>query len=646
MDFEIPGHFTGSPDREGSVSDSKVWGKLLANTLDYERTVPFYLGSPFELRHRYRIHLPPACVLESVPRSREVRSVCGTFTRTVRAVGDDPVRDLEIDFHTRIHRPRVEAGDFDAFRQFHEDVGQAYRVWLTLRPADDLEDAPLLEAVLCWAPEDGASAATLARLYHQNRRDADARRVLKRAVFYHPDVAALWELRVQSAADSREREQMQRELVRRFPQETKYALDLGALLVGEGNQKEARTILQRVTEDGTPAQQAQAHYHLARSYYRRDEPGKALKHLNAAEDADADAVHTVRACLLRGNACEELGKPADAARAYKAALLIEPDAELALDALVRLELLVNRKKEALDYLRRYTLAVGDQPAGLLLAAGHHLRLDRYDDALDLAGRALESKHADKAHRIVGLVFWKRGELVRAAEHLARAERDAAVLEALLDLALATGNLADVPALLAEAEKVDGPTADLRRRTEQARRVLERRAQLGKDLPVPSGKEKEWRAALDAVACAEGAPPARVEALVSQALGQGVEPGPALALRGRLALEHGRLGAALADAERAVASSPRCPAGYFVRGRVRLERNQPGALADLTKAADLSERGNAEILHTLAEALFREGRTREALAAQRDAVKLRPRDPEMVNQLGRFEKAAGNGGARN
>jgi tetratricopeptide (TPR) repeat protein len=644
MDFEVPGHFTGSGDKEGSVSDSKVWGKLLANPLDYERTAPFYLGAPFELRHTYRIHLPPACVLETVPRSREARSAWGTFTRTVRPGDGDAVRDLEIEFHTRMDRTRVEAKDFDAFRKFHEEVGQAYRVWLTLKPALELDDAPLLEFMLHGAPEDSASAAALARLYLKHHKDADARRVLRQAVYYHPDDAGLWELRVKAAADPAEREEAHRELVRRFPDDTRNVLELGAFLVGEGKQKEARALLEGVTQDGTPAQKAQAHYHLARSYYRRDQPAKVLEHLDAAEHADADAVHTTRACLLRGNACEELGRPADAARAYKEALEIEPDAELALDALIRLELAVNHQKEALDYLRRYTLAVGDEPAGLLLAADYHLRLDRFDDALDLAGRALASKHAAKAERILGLVHVKRGEPAPAAEHLAKAERDAVVLEALLGLALETGKLGEVPALLKEAEKVDRPTGDLRRGAERARRVVERRAQLGEELSAPAGKEKAWGLALDAVACAE-AMPSRREALVARALAQGVEPGPALALRGRLYLEHGRLGPALADAERAVTLSPRYAVGYFVRGRVRLERNAPGALADLAKAAELSARGDAEVLHTLAEALFREGCVQEALAAQRDAVKLRPKDPEMAEQLSRFEKASG-GGVRN
>jgi tetratricopeptide (TPR) repeat protein len=593
------------------------------------------------LRHRYRVHLPPACVLETVPRNREIRSAWGTFTRTVRPSGEDPERDLEITFHTRIDRARVEAEDFDAFRKFHEDVGQAYRVWLTLKPALDLEDAPLLEFVLHGAPEDSASAAALARLYLKHHRDRDARRVLKRAVYYQPDDATLWELRVKASADPAEKEEAHRELVRRFPEETRNALELGAFLVGEGKQKEARTILERVTEDGTPAQKAQAHYHLARSYYRRDQAEKALEHLDAAERADEEAVRTVKACLLRGNACEELGRPTDAARAYQAALDIEPDAELALDALVRLELAVNHKKDALDYLRRYTLSVGDEPAGLLLAAGYHLRLDRYEDALDLAGRARSSRFAAKAERILGLAYWKKGEQAPAAEHLAKAERDAAVLEALLGLALESGKLTDVPAFLQEAEKVDRPTGDLRRAAERARRVLERRAQLGKELPAPRGKEKEWGLALDAVACAE-AIPSRAEALVARALGQGMEAGPALALRGRLYLEHGRLGLALADAERAVTLSPRYATGYFVRGRVRLERTTPGALADLAKAAELSNRGDPDVLHALAEALFREGRIQEALAAQRDAVKLRPKDPEMVEQLSRFEKASGSG----
>ena len=35
--FAIGDHFTGETDKEGSVADSKVWGKFLAYNLDYDR---------------------------------------------------------------------------------------------------------------------------------------------------------------------------------------------------------------------------------------------------------------------------------------------------------------------------------------------------------------------------------------------------------------------------------------------------------------------------------------------------------------------------------------------------------------------------------------------------------------------------------
>src|SRR5262249_10563192 len=70
MAFEIAAHFSGSPDREGSVSDSKVWAKLLAFNLDYDREAALQFYAPFESEHRYVIHLPPAYHLEGLPRDR------------------------------------------------------------------------------------------------------------------------------------------------------------------------------------------------------------------------------------------------------------------------------------------------------------------------------------------------------------------------------------------------------------------------------------------------------------------------------------------------------------------------------------------------------------------------------------------------
>jgi transglutaminase-like putative cysteine protease len=652
MTFEVPSHFTGSPDLEGSLSDSKLWGRLLAYNLDYERTLPLNLGSPFELRHRYVVHLPPAYVLDSVPREREIRSAWGSFRRTVKTTAsEDTVREVEIVFHTRLDKPLVEPADFDAFRKFHEEVGQAYRVWLTLKPTQDLDDAPALEAVLWWAPDDTASATALARLYQKHHRDADARRVLKRVLHYHPDDVTLQELRVKCAADPEDEEAALRELASRFPDDCRYSIELAALLVGLGRQREAREILEPLAREGPAAQRALASFNLARSYFRRDQPEKALVHLDEAEEADADSVHSVRACLLRGSILEELARPADAARAYEAALAIDRDAELPLQSLTRLALVINDRRRAIDYLRRYILAVGDDPGGLLKAAEFCLLLERWEDALDLAVRAGERSFSARSHRVQGLALWHRGDLAGAAGHLQQAERDAAVLTAMLHVCLGLGNLSGVQDLLREADKVAKPTAELRSTAERVRGVLIRRQNLDKVAPAPMGKEKEWAEALDAVACAEdalanGELAARLESLRERACAGTPVPGPALALRGRFSLEHGKLQAALADAEHAIRLSANDAAGYYVRGRVRQERGSPGALDDLRQAASLSNRGNPDVLHALADSLFQAGRVDEAVAAQKEAVKLKPRDRDMIEQLGRFEKAGHPGGVRN
>jgi Flp pilus assembly protein TadD len=75
----------------------------------------------------------------------------------------------------------------------------------------------------------------------------------------------------------------------------------------------------------------------------------------------------------------------------------------------------------------------------------------------------------------------------------------------------------------------------------------------------------------------------------------------------------------------------------VRGRVGLERNSAGSLADLERAVELSGRKNADALSALAEAQLRAGRREQALATQREAVKLRPEDKELQAQLSLWEK---------
>src|SRR5262249_25021221 len=271
------------------------------------------------------IQLPPAYYLESLPKNRTVQSRWGTFTAKISTPDKgEAIRRLEVVFHTRLDKSLVEPADFDEFRKFQEDVSRDYRVWLTLKPARALAGAPLREALLALAPEDSASAMVLAELYLQHNKPKDARRVLQRARAYGDD-AELWELSVKAAAGPEEEEKAYRELMRRFPDEPRHIVALAASLIGRDPHDEARLRLGPLTKAAAPAFQAQAHYQLARSHYRRDELPKALQHLHDAAKANPDGVNTVRAHCLLGHILEELGKPVEAAKAYQQALVVDHD---------------------------------------------------------------------------------------------------------------------------------------------------------------------------------------------------------------------------------------------------------------------------------------------------------------------------------
>jgi tetratricopeptide (TPR) repeat protein len=454
----------------------------------------------------------------------------------------------------------------------------------------------------------------------------------------------LWELSVVAAETPKEKEVMQRELVRCFPDEARHAIKLGSILVGEGQQTEARAVLEPLSQKGPSSMRARAHFQLARSHYRQDDLKPALEHWEKAAALDEDTIRTVRAYHLKGRIYEEMAQTKEAEEAYEMALTVDRESELALDSLIHLQLLANKRPRALEYLRRYAVAVGDDAAGLLLAAGYYLRLGLYDEALELAGRVGDKKYPAKVQRIIGLVHFHRGDAVQAVQHLTKAESGSDTLEALLISYLQLGQWSQVRQRLPAADKIDKPSAGLRRIREQIHGLQARRTALDRLSPAPEGKAKEWSAALDSLICAEwarneGRPTKQVRELLSQAFAKGLEPGSAFALRGRLALENGKLGKALADAEQTIQRSPRDAGGWYVRGRVRLERGDTDALADLTKAAELSERKDADILHALADTLFRAGRIEQALTAQRAAVQLKPKNAEMMEQLAAFEKAA-------
>ncbi len=646
MSYDVAGHFSGKPNLEGSITDSKVWGRFLAYNLDYDRKTAFVFYAPFESRHHYVIHVPASYKLESLPEERSVKSKWGSFTVKVKpgAVGQGG-RLLDLEFRMRLEKARIEPADFDAFRDFHDEVSERYRVWLTLKPAQAMDDVAPLEALLHYLPDDTPTAAALAKLYLRQHKDSDARRVLHGALAYAPDDVGLWELSVQAAADLAGEERAQRELVRLAPDDAKRGLALGAILVQNGKADQARTVLEPLTEKGTAVTRALAHAQLARVCFNEKKYADALKHLAAAEKEDADSVNTVRDHVLKGKIDEEQKRLKDAVAAYRLALVVEPENDEALQALIRVSLRQDDRVAALDYLRRYSVAVGDDVPGLLRAADSYLHLHEYDAAFELADRVREKTFHEKSQRILGLVYLHRGDAAEAIKHLEKAEPNAVVVEALLRARIALAQLGEVPALLEKAEKYEKPPEALVKTTERARHMLARRTELAHDLKPATGKEAVFKTALDAFVCAEQArtdhrPVAQVEAMLAIAFAADVDLGPAYGLRARLLLGQGKLAKALADAERAVTSAPGDADGYYVRGRVRLERRQEGALADLQRAAEISGRKDADVLHSLADALFQAGKREEAVKTQREALVLRPNDKDLADQLAAFEKAAG------
>src|ERR1700675_1164623 len=105
-----------------------------------------------------------------------------------------------------------------------------------------------------------------------------------------------------------------------------------------------------------------------------------------------------------------LGQKEAAIASYREVLAVEHDGLDTLVPLIGLELKAGQTKEALDHLRRYTLAVGNDPAGLTLAAEFHLEMNRLEDAFELAGRARKAGFVASSQRVLGLVHFRKKEL--------------------------------------------------------------------------------------------------------------------------------------------------------------------------------------------------------------------------------------------
>jgi tetratricopeptide (TPR) repeat protein len=599
IEFEYPAELGADQLPEATIAANRLFGKVLAQTLDFAREVSYNLQAPFDFKQTYVVEVPAAYRLGAPPESATVRSRWGTFTRTRKSADDDATR-LELHFHMRVTRTRVEPSEFEAFRKFQREVLEKYRVYLSLNRVTDLEDADALEKALKKAPNDIDTARVLAGLYQAHGKLEDARRVVQAALAQAPQDRELLELAVKVAQDR---------------------------------------------EKAAAKERAAAQLRLARLHLGQGNAAQASTELEAAEAADPDCLKTVEARVLQGEIYEKLSRTEQAREGFEQALVLAADNPEALAGLLRLALAEDKRPEALTLFRRYVIAAGTDGGRLANAAEFALRLNRLDDALDLAGQA----KGDRAERVLGLAHARRGEFEQALGHLEKAALDAEALTALLNSALAVGRLDRAEEFGKRKDKVRPSTPELADVVRRVQELARRRAVLVADVRVPREKAAAWATAIDHYLCtelalAEGRPSAQVEVMLSGAFAEGVDVPAAFGLRARLLVERGRLAQALADADHCLGAAAKDANALYARGRVRLERAQAGALADLEKAAELSQRKDAAVLHWLAAALFQAGKFKEAVEAQSAAVKLKPHERELTEQLRKFEEAAGAGEA--
>jgi tetratricopeptide (TPR) repeat protein/transglutaminase-like putative cysteine protease len=643
MEFEIPGHFApGERDeKDGSVADSRVWSRLLSYNVDYDRQVPLDLGNPFESTHRWVVQLPAAYRFVSIPFDHDVRSPWGHFWVDVQSVGDDQ-RCTEITFHIRMEKTVVQPADFAQFRKFQEDVDKVRRSWMSIAPTRERSDIPALLTHLLLEPDDSDSAVVLAQLLRNDGQRDKARKVLQVARFFQPQSLPVWEMTVRLAPSLEEQERACRNLVRFFPDQARYCIELGELCVKLNDHAGAFKVLEPLTKHSSDTFKGQAFFELAKSALVQNNADQALDYLLSARAAGAERTRGVDVSLLEGEILERLKKPGEAADAYRHVLIVEIDNAAALGALVRLELAGDRYGPALDYLRRYTLAVEADRDGLVQAGNWYLELGRTQEALELALKAREMKFSAATQRLLGMIYVARGQADKAVLHLSRANLDPEVLQALMRGYLELGRLRDAVDLVPYVEQFKDAPKTLGAQAAVVRELGELRTWYVRDSRVPLQKRLAWSTAIDAFLCADlayqqGKSSAVVEGLLAKAFEQPVDCAPALALRGLMELERGRLVKALADAEHALKIDAWEARGYLVRGRVRLERLDERALSDLQRAAHLTRRGDAKALHWLAAAEHQAGQDAAALATQAEAAKLQPHDPEIAEQLKEFQK---------
>lgn len=649
-EFEIAAMADGAETLHLQVANVVSHG-LLAEDLSPSRRWPYLLDWPLEVRHCMSVVLPVAYVFGSLPEHVFVHSKWGSIALMVSA-GPDPHR-LQIEWQLCLEQVRVDPEEVSDFLDFAQQTSELAVVYLELVPTNDPADVPALLDAFSRNEADAPTARVLAALLIAEGEHDQARHVLERALAATPDDAALWELLLECLPAGEDALDVHRKLAEQWPTEGNYLRQLALVLVEAGQIAEARETFQRLAALEDVAWQVEGRYQLARLYAAAGKDAKAADELALARQADPNLFRAhVQARLLEGQLALKAGHAQQAHDIFNEALQVDAAAEVRLGLAQAWHALGDDRK-AWHELQHYVWHEDVDPEGLTNAAELALALGQPSLALLTAESALDAMpDFAPAQRLLVRVCHALGRSEQAVNALGEhAPLDnAATAQAFLESALRAGRLSAAMKRTKEVQRtlLQTQRQDLRAELERLLAALaycERRFQvLAKQLGTQSQPAKQADG-LEAIACAEWLAGqgdwVRVEKLAAKARAAGLRLRTLDALAGLVLLHTGQLREARKRAGMALQHSEDAMT-CFLRGRLRYELQQDGAVPDLRKAAELTEHQAPLVLHALAAALAAEGEHTDALKVQRKAAALAPQHRKVQAQLSRLQAQVESG----
>lgn len=643
-EFEIAALAEGEEAMYLQVANVLSHGTL-TDDLSLARRWPYLLDWPLEVRHRMNVVLPVAYVFGSLPAGAFLHSKWGSVLLTVSA-GPDP-RRVQIEWQLRLEQIRIEPEEVSDFLDFVQQTSELAVVYLELVPTSDPADVPALIDAFSRNEADATTARVLAALLIGEGQHDQARQVLQRALAASADDASLWELLLGCMPAGEDALDVYRKLAERWPTEGNYLLQLALALVEAGQTAEAQETLQRLAALEDVAWQVEGRYQLARLYAAAGEDAKAADELAAARQADPNLYSShVQARLLEGQLALKAGRAQQARDIFIEASQADATAEVKLGLAQAWHALGDDRK-AWHELQHYVWHEDVAPEGLTDAAELALALGQPSTALLAAERALDAMpDSAPAQRLLVRAYLALGRPEQATNALGEHTPldEAATARAFLESALRAGRLSSALKRLEEVQRTlpQAKPQELRAELERLLAALaycEHRLQaLAKQLNMQSRAAKQAHA-LEAVVCAEWLAGqgdwVRVEQLAAKARAAGLRLPDLDALAGLVLLHAGQLREARKRAGKALEQTE-APMTCFLRGRLRYELQQDGAVSDLRKAAELTQHQAPLVLHALAAALSAEGEHTEALKVQQKAAALAPHLRKVQAQLSRLE----------